>query len=230
MTSALATMSSRELANTLEPLLPQLNHKDRSFGFGVITSTRRWGGTEGRDKAMRELIERATGTAPPAPEPERTRLGDFAGVYALLTTAKVKLQWPKIRLQLPSGGKLVVAFCGPKSQYVGQINVTDGGGFGSKWFGRVSTTGVWTKSAKIGPDVAHQVEDLLRKLASAPATTASEYGRLTGRCCFCNLPLSDEQSTAAGYGPKCAENYGLSAERKSATPVLQHVAAQEHAA
>lgn len=33
---------------------------------------------------------------------------------------------------------------------------------------------------------------------------------VTGHCCFCSLPLTDERSTAVGYGKVCADHFGLS--------------------
>lgn len=222
------TVDTRSLLAQLVPLLPKLNLADRTFAESVIASTQRWGGTPGRDKALQSLIDRATGAAP-AQQPEQAQVGSFAGVTRLLNRAKRRLQFPKIRLLLPNGNRIVLAFCGPRSQYAGQINVSDGGGFGSKWYGRVSEQGVWTKSGKLHPEEAQQVETMLTQLASKPATTAAEYGRLTGRCCFCNLPLKDELSTAAGYGPKCAENYGLAEQRKEGVPLLDELAEEEQA-
>ena len=46
-------------------------------------------------------------------------------------------------------------------------------------------------------------------LAKNPESTAVRYGKLANSCCYCNLTLTDPKSVTAGYGPKCAENYGL---------------------
>ena len=50
---------------------------------------------------------------------------------------------------------------------------------------------------------------LLQRLAADPAGVASKYGKMTGRCCFCHLQLTDAKSLAVGYGKTCAKNYGL---------------------
>lgn len=44
-----------------------------------------------------------------------------------------------------------------------------------------------------------------------PAGYAKKYGRLTGRCCFCRIQLTNETSLSVGYGlcEICAGNYGL---------------------
>lgn len=37
---------------------------------------------------------------------------------------------------------------------------------------------------------------------------ARTFGRTTATCCNCGLPLDDDRSVAAGYGPVCADNRG----------------------
>lgn len=65
---------------------------------------------------------------------------------------------------------------------------------------------------------------LLTTIALAPAEAAKAYGALTCHCSFCNLRLTDEGSVEVGYGPKCAENFGLPHTPKG-TPSLRPVAA-----
>jgi len=48
-----------------------------------------------------------------------------------------------------------------------------------------------------------------------PERMASLYGKRTGKCCFCSLPLTDMRSTFIGYGEQCARNYGLHYPKKS---------------
>ena len=49
----------------------------------------------------------------------------------------------------------------------------------------------------------------LKEFAASPAKIAADHDRLTGRCCFCNTVLSNDKSTAVGYGETCANHYGL---------------------
>jgi hypothetical protein len=139
---------------------------------------------------------------------------DARGVYALFEQAiSHKLKWPKIRLQTPFGLPVVLARAGERSKYFGQIMVTDGGPFAAnRYFGRIDSHGLFhaTDSA------TREVFVVLLKLATSPVETAREYGMLTGNCCFCNLKLTDARSTANGYGPVCAEHYGLQWEREAA--------------
>ena len=41
------------------------------------------------------------------------------------------------------------------------------------------------------------------------AAVASRYGIASGRCVFCSKGLSTKESLGVGYGPNCAEKYGL---------------------
>jgi hypothetical protein len=61
---------------------------------------------------------------------------------------------------------------------------------------------------------------LLERFAKEPAKVASEFGRATGRCCFCNAALTDARSTAVGFGPVCAETWSLKDQWKVAASVF----------
>ena len=163
---------------------------------------------------------------------------NVAGVYALFETAiAAKLKYPKVRLLAIAGEHdptkcgcsyvgnnawtcghidgefledkhqaVVLNRAGDRSKYTGQIMVTDGRPFGvNKYFGRIDHSGVFhaTDSATAA------ISELLRRLGENPAEVASEYGRLTGNCCFCSRRLDDARSTAVGYGKICASKYGL---------------------
>lgn len=43
----------------------------------------------------------------------------------------------------------------------------------------------------------------------ASAAEAAQFGKLVGRCCFCSTPIDTPESTSVGYGPDCADKYGL---------------------
>lgn len=53
---------------------------------------------------------------------------------------------------------------------------------------------------------------LLCEIANDPEGSAKKYGHDTGRCCFCHRNLTDDKSGKSverGYGPICAERFGL---------------------
>ena len=150
------------------------------------------------------------------PEPVAVALGNFAGVIALFNTAKAHLKYPKIRLAC-DGHVIVLALAGEKSKEPGTVTVTDGAKWPDNlWYGRVTPTGNWTPGKHLSADMTNSMLTLLTKLAADPARVASKYGKLTGQCCFCGLPLDEKHSVAAGFGPTCAKNYGLHEQWKNA--------------
>lgn len=179
-----------------------------------------------------ELIALAQGTATPSSNlRETTEVGGFASVVALFNTAASKLKYPKITLRLfgapvldnpydstPVWYDVRLQVAGSRSSRPGWVNVTSADAFGDRdFYGRVSPAGAFEhgRDAKVLPDGL--LIPFLQKLASNPVATVVEFGALTGHCCFCNLPLSDSQSKAAGFGATCAKNYGLTTEYKSAS-------------
>lgn len=141
---------------------------------------------------------------PQAPREELT--DNFSDIESLFTRAAGNLRYPKVRLQTSNGDPVVLSRAGQRSRHTGCINVTDGGRYGdNKWYGRINRDGTFTA----GRECNQQVIDLLKVFAENPADTAAEYGRTTGNCCFCGRELTDERSTSVGYGPVCADNYGL---------------------
>lgn len=137
-------------------------------------------------------------------------IGSFEGVINLMKNASSKLRFPKIRLKTDDGQIVVLNVAGSKSANPGMVNVTDGLPFGENtWFGRVSPDGKWTPSGRVPAQMQASVTTLLQALAADPAATAAKYGRMTGQCCFCSIPLKDERSVSVGYGKTCASNYNL---------------------
>lgn len=131
---------------------------------------------------------------------------NVTGVFSLFEHAIAhSLKYPKIRLQTANRQSVCLSRAGNKSRYTGQIMVTDGRPFGQNtYFGRIDLDGVFHPTQ----DNA-DLNSLLARLSDNPAAVASEYGRLTGNCCFCTTPLKDARSTAVGYGPICADHFGL---------------------
>ena len=59
--------------------------------------------------------------------------------------------------------------------------------------------------------VNNLVQDL-KAFAKDPATFAAQYGKHTGKCCFCDIRLTDDRdgsSVEVGYGPVCAKKWNL---------------------
>jgi hypothetical protein len=147
--------------------------------------------------------------------PTITEIPSVVGVVQLLERAKSNgLKFPKLWLQLGNPEirhELRITVAGENAKNPGHLTLTNGERYGSpdnKYYGRISPEGKLT----IGRDGEYwrvALIDLLTRLAEDPAKVASEFGHLTGHCCFCSLQLTDERSTAVGYGKRCAEKFGL---------------------
>ena len=87
-----------------------------------------------------------------------------------------------------------------KGKWAGWTFVKDGAEYGQ---------GQRYGSQKPGATYKGQIEDALRAIVADIAGAAKAYAALTDRCSFCNLPLEDERSVDAGYGPTCAKKHGL---------------------
>jgi hypothetical protein len=75
------------------------------------------------------------------------------------------------------------------------------------YVGKITPGGDWLPNA-----AGHTYPEMLPVLvefAADPAGVATKFGKLTGKCCFCNSKLTDPKSTDVGYGPVCAKHYGL---------------------
>lgn len=166
--------------------------------------------TDGQMNVVKSIVDKA---AAPAPEMEKESVGDFSGVINLFTKAKGNLKYPKVTLVSDSGLKVQLSMAGAKAKKPGTINVTDGQPFGQNvWYGRVDADGGWEKSFK----ATDEVGQMLKELSENPAAFATQYGHKTGNCCFCAKHLTHANSVTAGFGPVCADNWGLKAEWKAA--------------
>lgn len=136
-------------------------------------------------------------------------VGNLGGVLGLFEKAKQHLKFPAIVLSVPAINETIrVNVAGAQAKVPGSLNVvsyTQDDKYGRKlWYGRVLQNGTFEQRSP-----APAIAERLAAFAADPVKIASEHGKLTGRCCFCNIALTDERSTAVGYGPICAQHYDL---------------------
>lgn len=186
-----------------------LGAKDQDFASSLIRSLQRYGQLSPKQQHWAGvLIERA---ANPAPARETVTLGEFGPMITMFDRAQVR--WPKVRLNVEGLGEIEISKAGERSRFPGTLNVATPGGYGNNtWFGRILTDGRFEMSPRHRADTA--LVTILTRFAAEPAVVAAEYGRLTGRCCACNRPLSTPTSVALGYGPDCAKKWGWSRVRR----------------
>lgn len=140
-------------------------------------------------------------------------VGSMGGVIALFKKAKLHLKFPAIVMSVPGFEAVRVNMAGEKARHPGSLNVcamdrqNDDGR--RVWFGRIFEDGKFEMAGTGDKAELAAIAKRLQDFSAEPIKIASEHGRLTGRCCFCNIELTDERSTSIGYGPICADHYGL---------------------
>lgn len=132
--------------------------------------------------------------------PKPVVVAEQSTIVAFLSRASRWLKAPKVRFLAPNGGELRLSLAGSTSKYPGSIQVKVNG----NWVGRINPDG--TSS---GYNLTPELIATINAIATNPAEAAKAYGALMGRCSFCNLQLTDAGSVEVGYGPICADHYGL---------------------
>jgi Family of unknown function (DUF6011) len=204
----------REMVENLEIVLPALPAKDREFAKSLVAAGKLNKVSEKQKYWIKELYERALkaadlvpGNAAPKAEPVN-KVGEFASMIALFNKASSSLKHPRITLSAESGEQLVLTVAGPNASLPGTINVASPGRFGENvFYGRIRLNGEFTSGRA---QMSTALLEVLKAFALNPAETAAAHGKKTGFCCFCSKKLTDKRSTEVGYGPWCAEKFGLS--------------------
>lgn len=172
---------------------------------------------EGRnisDKQM-AIIERILGNATKGNKGEGKTFileteGEYMKVSGLMQLAGEKLKKPKITFTVLNQ-TVVVSLAPSTGKNPGAAYIKVDG----EYYGKVSAKGNLT-AYRENPGITTFLDDMNED----PSTAARTYGHRTGRCCFCNSPLTTVESTSHGYGPVCAKNWGLVWNRSSAESIL----------
>lgn len=188
-------------ATDLASVIDRLPANDHDFANSLVDQAKRRGLTERQMFFVNKLVTKAKAGD------KKVEVGSLAATIALFDKAKTHLKNPKVVITV-DGQPVRLSIAGARSRQPGTLNVAEPGPFGdAKWYGRVTRDGVFHPTA----DTASLpgLPAALQRFAQDPATVAAEHGKLTGNCSFCNRPLSDKRSTAVGYGPICADHFGL---------------------
>ena len=129
----------------------------------------------------------------------------------MLAYAALTLKWPVVRFAADNGLRFRLGRAGVAAREPGSVSVTsDDKAFADRTFyGRIDLGGMFHPHHTVAPDDAAAIGAALHAFAAAPAEQAKIYGQRFGHCCFCGLELTDHRSIDAGYGPICADKFGL---------------------
>jgi len=205
-----------EIAELLKTNIANLPERDRTFALSLADKAIKanlggWQVSEKQKHWLVEMTRKATGHK--APQPQQGP-DSFQGIVKFLHAAHEHLKKPKLRFQA-GGEMLCLSIAGPRSSEPGAIDVKHASrgevdpatGFTKKdWYGRIKLDGTYYGSRKF--DQA-EIRTALAVITVDPAKAAKLFGQLTSSCCFCGAELTDGASIAVGYGPICAEHWGL---------------------
>lgn len=159
----------------------------RAFRSGLSPAQRAWLHKLASDAACKADLEKT--------------LVDLSTVRSMLLLAKAA-QKRRPRIVLAVEGRQVVLLLNRREELI----VCDGRSFPDRvFYGSALGGGRFNPSRHCTLSIGN----LLQNLAANPAAVASQHGVATGQCCFCNRLLSTKESRFVGYGPECADKFGL---------------------
>lgn len=134
-------------------------------------------------------------------------------IFELFDKAKNKIKYPK--LKYPYRNITLTLFpAGPNSKYRGQIFVTDSKPYGENILfcrilppakdGQISIE--WYRDYR---EKDKELESVILGLAFKPEEVCKLIGQKFAYCCFCGTMITSKNSLTVGYGPICADNWGL---------------------
>jgi hypothetical protein len=140
-------------------------------------------------------------------------------IAALIHLAMSKgVETPTIRLRIPDDkGRFAIRGVRTKrGELIAYINdrdrtfTTRDGAVRKQGYGQIDLISrKLTASTYADPAILPLVLDAIKAFEADPHMAGALEGHATGACCFCGLKLTNAPSVAAGYGPICADNYGL---------------------
>ncbi len=130
----------------------------------------------------------------------------YIEIFTLFNNAAKTLRHPAINLRRKNGDKLRIYLATKgyiaiklNGEYIGKLPAAD------------KNIILYDSPLFNHTELINELDTILSNPISESALQGKEYGR----CCFCNRELDNEGSIQHGYGPICAEKWGLpwSAER-----------------
>lgn len=134
-----------------------------------------------------------------------TAIGKFDAIVQRFNNAALRMKYPKLYLMLGEHDKLKLQRAGGSAAFPGSINILHG----DSWLGRIHTDGKLQFKRDVANKVRQQVLESLHNFMDNPKQAAKIYGQKYGYCCFCQRELVEQSSVYLGYGPVCAEKWGL---------------------
>lgn len=121
---------------------------------------------------------------------------------------KPKLQCPQMFIKV-AGHELGFRMAGPRSKPANQgcVFITNG----DDYWGKIAKDGAltFTRQMTLERQTMIDIGEQIKEFLADPQGFAVKFGRVTGRCCFCGIELTNRHSIFNGYGQVCAEHWSL---------------------
>lgn len=148
-----------------------------------------------------------------AAQPDVIHSEELRSLFNFFQNTAKKLKKPKVRLITPRT-KTEFTLTYAWHNYSGQNRVFAAIANPWKPIGNINAKGDWTYQRDIEKssalrEIATEILNHTRQFATDPETLAKTHGKQFNYCCFCGAELTAEDSVAVGYGPICAEKWGL---------------------
>lgn len=184
----------------LKANLHTLTQRDRNFAMSLLSAFDKGIATASQRDWIATLARRIRDNAPQTYPRIRAMMmhAHSAGVE------KVKIRLRDVTLSY-SALRDTVYVNDPVRTYVSKKDGTER----KVLYGTLDGAATFRASPFVDQALIPGIKDTLKHLDDDPHKAARLEGHATGRCCFCARRLDNPESVAVGYGPICAEKYGL---------------------
>lgn len=205
----IAQLSVAECAVIIGEHYKHLSPKDQVFALDLARRANAKSFSDKQAFWLRKMTARIQENMTAPKERKSVEIGAMAGIIGMFNKVAAKSKNFRAAVVLDDGSQAIrLSIAGPTSKMPGTVNVTTNGSFENRtWFGRILENGSFEMSSR--QETPDSVVALLRRFSADPVTVAAEHGKRTGSCCFCNRELNDKRSIEVGYGPVCADKFGL---------------------
>jgi len=123
-------------------------------------------------------------------------------IIQLFDKASESLKWPHFHYKTEHH---IIKFtrAGGQAKYPGTVNILNKAG--DSFYGRIHRDGRLDLRSTFSSEIDQAIQLVLEKGIETLALNGLKYNR----CCFCGIELTDRRSVEHGYGPICAEKWGL---------------------
>lgn len=180
----------------LHVAIPKLSSRDALFAQSLLDGFRRYGKLSPKQW---EWVDKLLANAQEAPKIAVIEIEGFSRVEAMLRQAAHNINAPTIKLWDKDHGKVAIRFHNGEVKLKWRVNDAP------RWARIVHEGIAFNEKFPLPPSIIETV----RKFAADPVEAAKRYGLEQKSCCFCGIGLTNASSRHHGYGPICADNFGL---------------------